>query len=318
MTEPASRRRVVAALGGNALLRRGEPVEAERQRHNVARAAQALAEVAADNVLIVTHGNGPQVGLLALQSLALSPERPDPLDVLGAESEGLIGYLLEQELRNQLPGRECATLLTQVLVAADDPAFACPTKPIGPWYAAAEAEELARAFDWRFTVDGSTRRRVVASPVPVAFVEQASIELLVDAGVVVICGGGGGIPVVDDGALRGVEAVVDKDRSAALLARVLRADVLLLLTDVSGVQLDWRTPQARVIRLAHPDELRALDLDEGSMGPKVEAALAFATFGGVAVIGAMEQASALLRGTAGTTVTARARGLECWPTPVDR
>jgi carbamate kinase len=308
--------RVVVALGGNALLRRGEPPEAERQRRNLATAASVLAELAGEHDLIVTHGNGPQVGLLALQSQATVGVRPYPLDVLDAESEGMIGYPLEQELRNRLPGRDCATLLTQVIVDRDDPGFACPTKPIGPRYATEDAERLERDLGWRFTADGGFWRRVVASPRPLAFVERNTIELLVDAGVVVVCAGGGGIPVVlEDGqALRGVEAVVDKDRSAALLAHDLHADALLLLTDAEGVVVNWATPEAKLVRRAHPDAVSELAFDPGSMGPKVEAAANFAASGdGWAAIGAIEDGVAVLRGEAGTKISAQTQGLELVP-----
>lgn len=308
--------RVVAALGGNALLRRGEPPEAERQRQNLAAAATVLADIASEHALIVTHGNGPQVGLLALQSQALPGFGLYPFDVLGAESEGMIGYLLEQELHNHLPDRECATLLTQVVVDQEDPGFEHPAKPIGPLYAAEDAERLERELGWRFAIDGEARRRVVASPRPLALVERHAIEILVEAGVVVVCAGGGGIPVVfEDGhGLRGIEAVVDKDRSAALLARELHADVLLLLTDAEGVFVNWGTPEARLVRRAHPDALRELVFDAGSMGPKVEAALDFAASGdGRAAIGAIEDAAAVLRGDAGTTISVRAGGLELIP-----
>jgi carbamate kinase len=307
--------RVIAALGGNALLHRGERPEAVRQRRNLDVAVTALAEIARKHEVVVTHGNGPQVGLLALQSRALGDRHPDPLDVLGAESEGMIGYLLEQELRNRLPNRSCATLLTQVVVAADDPAFEAPTKAIGPHYAPDDAERLSRQLGWRFTPGGTARRRVVASPQPLGFVERSAIELLVDAGVIVVCAGGGGIPVVDDdGALRGVEAVVDKDRSAALLARELRADVLLLLTDAVGVFVNWGTPEAKLVRRAHPDALRELTFETGTMGPKVEAATGFAATGmGYAAIGAVEDATDVLLGKKGTTIRTDVDGLELVP-----
>jgi carbamate kinase len=308
--------RVVVALGGNALLRRGEAPDAERQRRNVAAATEALAEIAREHALVVTHGNGPQVGLLALQARALPGMDPYPLDVLGAESEGMIGYLLEQELRNRLPGREIATLLTQVVVAEDDPGFDAPSKPIGPRYAPADAERLERELGWRFASDGGMRRRVVPSPRPLGLVERKAIQLLVDAGVVVVCAGGGGIPVVFDErhGLRGVEAVIDKDRSAALLAREVRADALLLLTDAEGVYVNWGTPEAKLIRRAHPRALRDLAFDPGSMGPKVEAAIDFVMAGGAwAAIGSIEDAGAVLRGEAGTTIDARADGLELVP-----
>jgi carbamate kinase len=296
--------RVVAALGGNALLRRGEPLDAETQRRNVAVAARALAEVARDHELIVTHGNGPQVGLLALQAAAYPEGGAYPLDVLGAESEGMIGYLLQQGLRNALPGRTVATLLTQVRVDADDPAFASPSKPIGPVYERADADALAAERGWTVRPDGAYWRRVVPSPQPASIVELEAIELLVRAGVLAICAGGGGVPVIEDAdGLHGVEAVVDKDLAAALLATRLRADALLLLTDVPCVELGWGTPAARPLAGATPDELRDLQLAAGSMGPKVEAASRFAeATGGTAAIGALDDAAALLAGSAGTQI----------------
>src|SRR4029079_986744 len=224
---------------------------------------------------VVTHGNGPQVGLLALQGEAYGAEvAPYPLDVLGAESEGMIGYLLDQELVNVLGGRQVATLLTQVIVDADDPAFARPTKFIGPVYFRSDADILAAERGWHVAPDGPRWRRVVASPEPRSIVELPTIRLLVEAGVLVVCVGGGGIPVVveRDGRLRGVEAVIDKDRAAALLACRLGADALLLLTDVSAVQRDYGTPQATPIAAATAEELLTLGLPAGSMGPKVEAA----------------------------------------------
>ena len=298
--------RIVIALGGNALLRRGEPAEAETQRRNIAAAVAAIADLAAEHEVIVTHGNGPQVGLLALQGDAYEAVAPYPLDVLGAESEGQIGYLLDQELVNALGGRSVATLLTQVIVDLDDPAFAHPTKPIGPVYDRETAERLAVERAWCVAPDGAHHRRVVPSPEPRSIVELETLRLLVDAGVLVVCVGGGGIPVaVDrDGRLRGVEAVIDKDLAAALLARGLGAYALLLLTDVPAVQENWGTPDARDLGLATPRELRALSLAEGSMGPKVEAACRFAeATGGIAGIGALADARAILRGERGTTVS---------------
>jgi carbamate kinase len=298
---------VVAALGGNALLRRGEPLGADVQRANARVAARALAELVADHRLVVTHGNGPQVGLLALQNESNAGSAAYPLDVLGAETEGMIGYVLEQELGNALhdPGR-VATVLTQVVVDADDPAFAAPTKPIGPVYDEATARELAAGRRWSVAPDGDAWRRVVASPVPHRVVEERAIRLLVDAGIVVICVGGGGIPVVvDAGGLRGVEAVVDKDAAAALFAARIGADALLLLTDVSAVCLDWGTPTEMPIRHTTVTELRAHQFAEGSMAPKVRAACDFVErTGGIAGIGALIDASAILRGDAGTYVTA--------------
>jgi carbamate kinase len=306
MSAERRRLRVVAALGGNALLRRGEPLDAELQRRNVSAAVRALAAVARDHDLVVTHGNGPQVGLLALQAAAYTAVAPYPLDVLGAETEGMIGYLLEQGLGNELPGRDVATLLTQVLVDPADPAFAKPTKFVGPAYVEAEARSVAEVNGWPIARDGQGWRRVVASPEPRSIVELRTIRLLVEAGVLVVCVGGGGVPVAASatGALRGVEAVIDKDLAAALLARDLGADVLLMLTDVPGVELGHGTPAAQVLRRAAPHELRALELPAGSMGPKAEAACRFVErTGGVAAIAPLEQALAALAGVAGTLVS---------------
>lgn len=308
------KRRLLAALGGNALLRRGEPLEAAVQRDNVRRAAAALAELARDYELVVTHGNGPQVGLLALQAAAYTDVSPYPLDVLGAESEGMIGYLLGQSLRNALPGREVATILTQAVVDRADPAFARPTKPIGPVYDEAEARRLAAARGWTVAPDGDRYRRVVPSPEPLAIVELPTIERLVAAGVVVVCGGGGGIPVVanGNGELGGVEAVIDKDLFSALLAAGLGADGLVMLTDVPAVERGWGTPDAVPIRRATPAELRALGFASGSMGPKVEAACRFVeATGGVAGIGALEDAAAIAAGRAGTSVVPAPAAVPC-------
>jgi carbamate kinase len=305
--------RAVVALGGNALLRRGEPAHVETQRENVAAAASSVAEVAATHRVVVTHGNGPQVGLLALQAEAYREVRPYPLDVLGAESEGMVGYLLEQALARELPGRELATLLTQVVVDPADPAFARPTKPVGPVYEERRARELAAERGWAVARDGAGWRRVVPSPEPLGVVELRTIQLLVEGGVVVICVGGGGVPVVVDeaGGLRGVEAVIDKDLSAALLARLLHVDLLLMLTDVPAVERGFGTPAAEPIRRATPDELRALELAEGSMAPKVEAACRFVeATGGTAAIGALADAGAIVRGETGTIV---ASGKHAWP-----
>lgn len=298
--------RIVVALGGNALLERGQPLDAEVQRRNVQRAARALAPVAAEHELVITHGTGPQVGLLALQSEAYRDVAPYPLDVLGAESEGMIGYLIEEDLRNELPGRDIATLLTQVLVDADDPAFARPSKPIGPVYAEAEAHRLASARGWSVGPDGVHWRRLVPSPEPRRILEMRAIELLVAAGITVICAGGGGIPVVRDAAeaLRGVEAVIDKDLSAALLATGLNADAFVSLTDVDAVYEGWGTTKAKPIRQASAARLRTMRFAPGSMGPKVEAACRFVEAGGnIAAIGALDDLARILRKEAGTRVT---------------
>jgi carbamate kinase len=298
---------VVMALGGNALLRRGEPLEAEVQRRNLLDAvAKAVAPIARKHQIVITHGNGPQIGLLALQAAAYKEVQPYPLDVLGAESEGMIGYLIEQSLMNELPGREIATLLTQVEVDATDPAFATPSKPIGPIYREMEACQLAARTGWAFMPDGSGFRRAVPSPKPLRIREINIIRLLVQSGMIVVCAGGGGIPVVAsaDGLLRGVEAVIDKDLSAALLAEEIGADALLLLTDVPAVWTKWPMSDGQPIRHATPTELRSLKFDPGSMAPKVEAACRFAErtrrFAGIGVI---EQAEAILNHAAGTVVT---------------
>jgi carbamate kinase len=296
--------RIVAALGGNALLRRGEPLDLPTQRANARVAALAVAELARDHELVVTHGNGPQVGLLALQAAGADP--PTPLDVLGAESDGLIGYVLAQELGNALRGREVVTVLTQVVVDPADPAFDDPTKPIGPVYGGRrEADRAAGSRSWTIARDGDYFRRVVASPEPRTIVELEPIRRLAEAGVIVICAGGGGVPVAraPDGSLAGVEAVVDKDLTAVLLATDLDADALLLLTDVDAVHLEHGTPGERRLARATPRELRGLGLPSGSMAPKAEAAARFVTAtGAVAAIGRLEDAPALLAGAAGTTV----------------
>ncbi len=234
---------VVIALGGNALLKRGEPQTAENQRTNVIEAARAIASViAAGHRVVVTHGNGPQVGLLALQGLAYKPDEAYPLDVLVAETEGMIGYLIEQELENVLPaGQQVATLLTQVEVDPKDPAFQHPTKPVGPVYTQAEAEAIAAKRRWSIAADGTGYRRVVASPLPKRIPDVGVIRLLIDQGVIVICAGGGGIPVARTplGGLVGIEAVIDKDLASVLLASELGADALLMLTDVEAVFQNW-------------------------------------------------------------------------------
>src|SRR5688572_8792435 len=289
--------RVVVALGGNALLRRGEPADAATQRRNVAVAVDALAQLAAEHELVVTHGNGPQVGLLALQGDAYPQVAPYPLDVLGAESEGMIGYLLDQELVNALGARPVATLLTQVIVSADDPAFGRPTKFIGPVYDEPTAERLAAERGWSIARDGRHWRRVVPSPEPRAIVELSTIRLLVEAGVLVVCVGGGGIPVVvdRDGRLHGIEAVVDKDLAAAILAEGLGADALLMLTDVAAVEVGWGTPRVRRLGDVSATELGGMTFAAGSMGPKVRAACRFAErTGGLAAIGSLAQASEIL------------------------
>lgn len=296
---------VVAAVGGNALLRRGEPASPGAQAENAAIAGFGLAALAREHRLIVTHGNGPQVGLLALESGSSGDFGAFPLDVLGAETQGMIGYLLELALRNELPGRPVMTVLSQVLVDAGDPAFGAPSKPIGPFYDRNEAARLTRERGWSFGLDGERARRLVPSPEPRAILELEGLRALVAAGVLTISAGGGGVPVCRDksGRLIGLEAVIDKDLTAGLLAKEIGADALLLLTDVPAVQEHWGEPQRRAIRTATPSFLRALQLAPGSMGPKVEAACRFAeATGRSAAVGSLGQASAILAGAAGTRV----------------
>lgn len=297
--------RVVVALGGNALLRRGESMTSENQQANIRTAAQAIAQLAQDHELIIAHGNGPQVGLLALQAEAYKDVRPYPLDILNAETEGMIGYLIEQELRNQLPDRQIVTLLTQVEVDVNDLAFAHPTKPIGSIYTQADAEKLAAERGWVIAPDGEAYRRVVPSPEPRRILELAAIQLLVQSGILVICVGGGGIPVVttSTGKIHGVEAVIDKDLAAALLAISLQVEALLLLTDVDAVYANWGTPNARPLHQVSPEQLRRYSFAAGSMAPKVEAACRFVEqTGGIAGIGRLEDAAAILTSQAGTLI----------------
>jgi carbamate kinase len=298
--------RVVAALGGNALLERGELPEARIQEEHVLKAALALAPLARAHELVLTHGNGPQVGLLALENAQDRGIRiPYPFDVLGAQTQGMIGYWLLQALQNALPDRRVACLVSRTVVSADDPAFGAPTKFVGPVYAEADAHALAAAHGWQVRQDGTSWRRVVASPEPLELLELPSVRVLLDSGAVVVCAGGGGAPVVRDtaGMLHGAEAVIDKDLTAAMLAMALDADALLLLTDMAAVQDGFGTPQARPLRRVTPAELRSRHFPAGSMGPKIEAACRFVeATGKLAAIGQLGDAEALLRGTAGTVI----------------
>lgn len=299
--------RIVVALGGNALLKRGQPMTPEAQHTNVRIAALALADLARDHTIIVAHGNGPQVGLMALQAAAYAPGTPWPLDILGAETEGMIGYLLEQELMNaQPPGTDCATLLTRVRVDPDDPAFGQPTKPIGLVYSLADGQSAQERHHWAMVEESKGQlRRVVPSPLPVEILGLGPIRLLVEAGVCVICAGGGGIPVVrgQDGRMEGVEAVIDKDRTASLLARDLGADALLMLTDVAAVFSDWGGPDQAPIATITPDALDTMTFAAGSMAPKIAAACDFVRAGGaLAGIGRLQDARRILEGQAGTQV----------------
>jgi carbamate kinase len=306
--------RIVVALGGNALLRRGEPMTADNQRINIRIAAEQLAKIAPGIELVVAHGNGPQVGLLSLQAAAYTSLNPYPLDVLGAETEGMIGYMIEQELGNLLPVEvPFATLLTQVEVDPADPAFQHPSKPIGPVYSKAEAERLATENGWSIAADGDRFRRVVASPRPTRIFEIRPIKWLLEKGCIVICAGGGGIPTLygTDGKLKGVEAVIDKDLCSALLAEQLESDLLVIATDVSTVFSDWGQATQQSISAAHPDELAKLDFAAGSMGPKVQAACEFArNTGKVAVIGSLADIQAIVQGKAGTRISTAQPGID--------
>jgi carbamate kinase len=299
--------RIVAALGGNALLKRGEPMTAANQRANVKVAAHALAPlILKGHQLIITHGNGPQVGLLALQAATGPSDHAYPLDILDAESEGMVGYLIEQELNNALSdGYMIATLLTQIRVDPRDPAFDDPTKPIGPLYPKAEAVRIARERGWAIACEGTAWRRVVPSPKPIEILEARVIDYLVQRDVTVICAGGGGIPVVerDDGSLSGIEAVIDKDHASALLARTLDADRLLLLTDVDAVYRNWATPNAKPIWSSSPSSINPEEFAIGSMRPKIEAAISFTNeTEKPSHIGRLDQAVEILAGRAGTRI----------------
>lgn len=307
--------RIVVALGGNALSKRGEPMTLQNQRDNARKAAQSLAElIKAGHQLIITHGNGPQVGMLGLQALAGPKDGDYPLDVLGAESEGLIGYIIEQELRNVLPADALlVTLLTHTLVDAADAAFLHPTKPVGPIYDEATARRLEKQRDWQVAPDGAQWRRVVASPAPVEIIQMKIISMLVAGNVTIICAGGGGVPVVRDshGGLTGIEAVIDKDLASTLVARNVGADMLLLLTDVDAVYQDFGKPTAQ--KIASIGAL-ALDSDQfaaGSMRPKIEGAMNFViATGHSAAIGRLEDALAIAKGTRGTMITPGSSAIE--------
>lgn len=300
--------RIVIALGGNALLQRGQPMTAENQRANIRLAAERIAAIAPDNQLVIAHGNGPQVGLLALQDAAYEAVDPYPLDVLGAETEAMIGYVIEQELGNLLPFEQpFATLLTMIEVDPEDPAFSNPTKPIGPIYDKETAEKLASDKGWSIAPDGEHFRRVVPSPKPKRIFEIRPIRTLVDQGCIVICAGGGGIPTMygEDGKLHGVEAVIDKDLAASLLAEELDADMLVIATDVDGVYTGWGTPEQKKLGGVTVDEVASMNLPAGSMGPKVAAACQFAAkTGKEAVIGSLADIDKIVAGDAGTRVRA--------------
>ena len=289
------------------MLRRGEKPDASTQIRNVEIAAHELAKLAEKHELVLTHGNGPQVGVLALQSA--NDERlsePYPFDTLGAQTQGMIGYWLLQAMQNALPGRHVAAMVNQTLVMAGDPAFSNPTKFVGEVYTKEEAEKLAEERGWVVKPDGEHYRRVVGSPMPQRVIETRLVRTLLQAGAVVVCAGGGGVPVIRNthGKLQGVEAVIDKDLTAAVLAEDLEADALLILTDVNGVYTGYGTPHAKQIPRATPDTLRALGLPAGSMGPKVEAVCRFVELtGDMAAIGRLQDATHIIQGTAGTIIT---------------
>ncbi|MEB0046344.1 MULTISPECIES: carbamate kinase [unclassified Pseudomonas] len=307
--------RIVVALGGNALLRRGEPLTADNQRANIRVATEQIAKIYPGNQLVIAHGNGPQVGLLSLQAAAYTAVSPYPLDVLGAETEGMIGYIIEQELGNLLDVEvPFATLLTQVEVDAKDPAFQNPTKPIGPVYSKEEAQKLAAEKGWAIAPDGDKYRRVVASPRPKRIFEIRPIKWLLEKGSIVICAGGGGIPTLygDDGKLKGVEAVIDKDLCSSLLAEQLECDLLVIATDVNAAFIDFGKPTQKAIAQAHPDAMEQLGFAAGSMGPKVQAACEFARHTGkVAVIGSLSDIEAIVQGKSGigTRISTATRGI---------
>jgi carbamate kinase len=302
---------MVVALGGNALMRRGDPMTAEAQRGTIRVAAKALAPLAEAHELVIAHGNGPQVGLLALQGAAYTAVEPYPLDILGAQTQGMIAYVIEQELGNLLPfEKPLATLLTMVEVDPEDPAFADPTKFVGPCYTDEEADRLAAEWGWAFKRDGDAMRRVVASPEPRRLFEIRPVKWLLERGTVVICAGGGGIPTayLPDGTrtLHGIEAVVDKDLASELLAREIGADLFVMVTDAEGVCLDWGTPAQRTLGWVTPHELASHEFAAGSMGPKVEAAIRFVTATGKrAAIGNLDDILRIVAGEAGTNVVPR-------------
>ncbi|MFP3495875.1 carbamate kinase [Pseudomonas sp. SIMBA_059] len=305
--------RIVVALGGNALLRRGEPMTADNQRANIRIATEQIAKIHPGNELVIAHGNGPQVGLLSLQAAAYTQVSPYPLDVLGAETEGMIGYIIEQELGNLLDFEvPFATLLTQVEVDAKDLAFQNPSKPIGPVYSKAEAEKLAAEKGWAIAPDGDKYRRVVASPRPKRIFEIRPIKWLLEKSSIVICAGGGGIPTMygEDGKLRGIEAVIDKDLCSSLLASQLDADLLVIATDVNAAFIDYGKPTQKAIAQAHPDDIEKLGFAAGSMGPKVQAACEFARrTGKTAVIGSLSDIEAIVQGHAGTRISTAKPGI---------
>ncbi|HBD13044.1 MAG TPA: carbamate kinase [Porticoccaceae bacterium] len=299
--------RTVIALGGNAILQKGQALESEIQANNIARAARNIADIVTNDELAITHGNGPQVGLLALQAEGYPEVTPYPFDILDAESAGMLGYLISLHMDNALPTRQSVALITRVLVDPEDPAFARATKPVGPVYPTAQGDAIARQRGWQMTRISEGMRRVVPSPRPQKIIELSAIEVLLTQGAIVVCCGGGGIPVVQapNGGLVGVAAVIDKDASSALLASALEADRLIMLTDVEAVYKNWNTDSAKPIQRMSTAELRELEFEEGSMAPKVAAACQFADeTGNSAYIGKLTRLPDIIRGLSGTRIDA--------------
>lgn len=295
---------LVVAIGGNALLQRGELMSCENQRKSVEATAQSLAKLHEEYRLVIVHGNGPQVGLLALQNLAYRDCPPYPLDILGAETQGMIGCLMQQGIKKELPNTNVTTLITQVMVNSDDPAIADPSKFIGPVYDKESAQQLADQHGWTIKPDGDYWRRVVPSPTPSKIMESDAIKSLLEKDHIVICGGGGGAPIVKNGTtIKGFEAVIDKDATAALLASEIGAAELLILTDGSHVYLDWGKPNARPLTDVTVKEMRSYSFAAGSMGPKVNACCDFAEqTGGTGNIGDLYQAVDVMKRTTGTRI----------------
>jgi len=297
--------RIVIALGGNAILQRGQPLEEHLQQENISKAVKSIAEVAKVHQVILTHGNGPQVGLLALQNDAYKKVSPYTLDVLGAETEGMIGYLFEQALRNTLPTHQVITLLTQTVVDENDPAFSSPSKFVGPVYDKKTAMELGKEKHWTIKQDGDYYRRVVPSPMPQTILEIEAIQHIVnDPSILLICAGGGGIPVINNQqGIQGVEAVVDKDRASNILAQGLKADGLIMLTDVDAVETNYGKENSQKIKCATPQHLASYEFAKGSMAPKVQSACDFVQSGGTfAAIGALSDAYDIIHNKCGTTI----------------
>lgn len=298
--------RIVIALGGNALLKRGEPMHYEVQQANVRMACQQIAKVLPGNELIITHGNGPQVGLIALQQNTYPDVPMYPLDAIGAESVGMIGYMIARELTNVVPRSITVTnVLTQTEIDPNDPAFKHPTKPIGPIYTKEEAERLRQTNGWTMASDNDKFRRVVASPDPQRILGLSALKTLIENGHLVVCCGGGGVPVYFDkeGQLIGAEAVIDKDLASSLLAISVNADLFVIATDVEGVYTDWRKPSQSLIRQIDATSLRKLTFAQGSMAPKIEAACRFVgKTGKTAIIGALDQIEKVIDGKSGTLV----------------